>query len=153
MKHSNLRWTSTLSGMLFIAGLTCGGLGACADTPEAAVADGVEAATLEEVEGKEVSRITLTEKASSRLGLTTEAIQAPADDGGLQIPYSALLYDAEGATWVYTNPEPLVFVREPVTVERIEAGTVRLVTGPGAGVDIVTVGAAELLGAELDTAH
>lgn len=152
MKYPNVPWTSKLLGMLFIAGLSCGSLGACADTPEAANAGGVEAATLEEVEGKEVSRITLTAKASSRLGLTTEAVQA-SPDGALQIPYSALLYDAEGTTWVYTNPEPLVFMREPVTVERIEAGIVRLVSGPGVGVDIVTVGAAELLGAELDTAH
>jgi uncharacterized protein YbjT (DUF2867 family) len=120
--------------------------------PEAApAATGLEAATLEEVDGQEVSRITLTEKAAERLGLATGAVETV--EGKLQVPYSALIYDATGGTWVYTNPEPLVFVRAPVAVERIEAPAVKLASGPQPGTRIVTVGAAELLGAELDTAH
>ena len=152
MTTANVPRNRLLAGVLVAVGLVCGPLAACGEVPEEApVATGLEAATLEEVEGQEVSRITLTGKAAERLGLTTGAVASAA--GRLQIPYSALIYDAGGGTWVYTNPEPLVFVRAPVAVERIEAPTVKLVSGPQPGTKIVTVGAAELLGAELDTAH
>ena len=145
------RWNRRLLGILVVGGLACGAVAACGEVPEAPAATGVEAATLEEVEGQEVSRITLTEKAAERLGLTTGTVAGR--DGGLQVPYSALIYDASGGTWIYTNPEPLVFVRASVAVERIEPPTVKLTSGPQPGTKIVTVGAAELLGAELDTAH
>ncbi len=152
MTTANVPWKRHLSGAMVMACLICGTVAACGEAPEdAPAATGLEAATLEEVDGQEVSRITLTQKAAERLGLTTGAVEGP--DGGLRIPYSALIYDASGGTWVYTNPEPLVFVRAPVSVERIEAPTVKLASGPQPGTQIVTVGAAELLGAELDTAH
>ncbi|WP_309107444.1 hypothetical protein [Arthrobacter sp.] len=153
MTNANVQWKRRLVGAFVFGGLILGSLVACAgERAPAPAATGVEAATLEKIEGQEVSKITLTESASNRLGLTTEPVQAGAD-GKLQVPYSALIYDASGGTWVYTSPEPLVFVRAPVAVERIEASTVRLASGPEPGTEIVTVGAAELLGAELDTAH
>jgi hypothetical protein len=64
------------------------------------------------------------------------------------IPYAAVLYDVQGNTWVYTNPEPLVFVREPIFVDYIEGDLVVLLEGPAAGTPVVTVGVAELFGAE-----
>lgn len=152
MTTANVPWKRRLFGAMVIACLACGPVAACGEVPEAAPATtGLEAATLEEVEGQDVSRITLTEKAAERLGLTTGVVEAV--EGKLQVPYSSLIYDASGGTWLYTNPEPLVFVRAPVEVERIEAPTVKLADGPEPGTRIVTVGAAELLGAELDTAH
>ena len=152
MTAANMPWKRRLVGVLVIACLAGGPVAACGEVPEAApAATGLEAATLEEVEGQNVSRITLTEKAAERLGVTTGAVETV--EGKLQVPYSSLIYDASGVTWVYTNPEPLVFIREPVAVERIEAPTVKLASGPQPGTKIVTVGAAELLGAELDTAH
>jgi hypothetical protein len=73
--------------------------------------------------------------------------------GGTQtrkcIPYAALLYDATGNTWVYTNPEPFVFIRRPVSIDAIVGDEVRLRDGPPAGTDVVTVGVAELYGAEV----
>jgi hypothetical protein len=152
MTAANMPWKRRLFGVLVIACLAGGPVAACGEVPEAApAAEGLEAATLQEVEGQDVSRITLTEKAAERLGVTTGAVETV--EGKLQVPYSALIYDASGGTWVYTNPEPLVFIREPIVVERIEAPTVKLASGPQPGTKIVTVGAAELLGAELDTAH
>jgi hypothetical protein len=152
MTAANMPWKRRLFGVLVIACLAGGPVAACGEVREAApAATGLEAATLEEVEGQDVSRITLTEKAAERLGVTTGAVETV--EGKLQVPYSSLIYDASGGTWVYTNPEPLVFIREPVAVERIEAPTVKLASGPQPGTKIVTVGAAELLGAELDTAH
>ncbi|MBI5031564.1 MAG: hypothetical protein HZB51_13635 [Chloroflexi bacterium] len=65
------------------------------------------------------------------------------------IPYSAVLYDKEGKTWTYTNPEPLVFVRQVITVDYIEGDQAILTEGPAAGTLVVTVGEAELFGAEV----
>jgi hypothetical protein len=66
------------------------------------------------------------------------------------MPYAAVLYDPNGDTWAYTNPEPLVFVRSPITVVTIEGNRAVLSAGPAAGTQVVTVGAAELLGTEYE---
>jgi len=65
------------------------------------------------------------------------------------VPYSTVLYDVHGNTWVYTNPEPLVFVRHKVDVDYIEGDVAVLEDGPPSGTKVVTVGAALLLGTEL----
>jgi len=64
------------------------------------------------------------------------------------VPTSSVLYDAKGKTWVYTNPEPQVFVRHAITVDHIDGDRVVLSDGPAPGTTVVTVGAAELLGTE-----
>ena len=64
------------------------------------------------------------------------------------IPYSAVIYDTQGETWVYTNPEPLSFVRRPIVVDYIEGDLAFLSVGPPSGMAVVTVGGAELYGAE-----
>ena len=64
------------------------------------------------------------------------------------VPYAAVLYGVNGETWVYTAPEPLVFVRQPITIDYIEGDLAILSEGPEAGTAVVTVGAAELFGAE-----
>ncbi len=64
------------------------------------------------------------------------------------IPYSAVIYDQKGDTWVYTNPEPLIFVRRPIVIDYIAGDQAFLTVGPPSGTKIVTVGAEELLGAE-----
>jgi hypothetical protein len=105
-----------------------------------------------EAAGHNLNRITLTDKAVQRLGLTTTKVTKGAG-GVLEIPYAALIYDPTGKTWVYTNPEPRTFIRAAVTVERITGNVVRLSSGPPAGTAVVTVAAAELLGTEFETAH
>jgi hypothetical protein len=64
------------------------------------------------------------------------------------VPYSAVIYDLQGNSWVYVNPEPLLFLRHPVTVEHVESNLAILTDGPTPGTKIVTVGAAGLLGIE-----
>ena len=73
-----------------------------------------------------------------------------ASSGAMQkiVPYAAVLYDLNGETWVFTNPEPLVYVRAPITVDYIEGDLAVLSEGPPAGTEIVTAGASELYGAE-----
>ena len=94
------------------------------------------------IEGSEFKQVILTEKAMERIGLET----IPVD--GLVIPYSAVIYDVEGNVWVYTNPQPLTFVRAPIVIDRIEGDQVFLSQELETDAPIVTVGAAQLYGVE-----
>jgi hypothetical protein len=70
------------------------------------------------------------------------------DENAKIIPYSSVIYDVSGNSWLYTNPEPLVFVRQKISIDRILGNVVVLKEGPEAGTKIVSVGAAELMGVE-----
>ena len=64
------------------------------------------------------------------------------------IPYDAVLYDLSGESWVYTNPEPLIYVRAPIEIDYVQGDLAILANGPPVGTAIVTTGSAELYGAE-----
>ncbi len=64
------------------------------------------------------------------------------------IPFSAILYDIQGGTWVYENSTPLVYIRRRVELANVENGFAILKRGPAAGTKIVIEGAAELFGTE-----
>ena len=64
------------------------------------------------------------------------------------IPYSAVIYGLNGETWVYSNPEGFFYVRQPIVIDYIEGDLAILSEGPEVGTKIVTVGVAELYGAE-----
>ncbi len=64
------------------------------------------------------------------------------------IPYAAVIYDVHGQTWVYTNPAPLTFVRQSISIDYIEDDFAFLTDGPSASTVVVTVGGAELYGTE-----
>jgi hypothetical protein len=123
------------------------GLSGCAKTV-ATTAKKNEPFKLEKIEGTERKRVRLEPKAAERLGVQTEPVAAlaAADDGSVRtsIPYGALLYDTKGGTSVYTNPEPLLFVRQAVKVVSIDGGTAVLSEGPPPG----TAGGTELTGIE-----
>jgi hypothetical protein len=145
------RWALVAIGLLAV------GLQLSACTQQAAEVEGGadEPATVERVEGTEVSRLTLTAKAAERLGIQTKPVLAGKVGGATRrvVPYSAVLYDANGDTWVYANPEPLSYVRERVTVERVQGGQAVLTDGPPEGTPVVTVGAVELYGTEFGIGH
>ncbi len=107
----------------------------------------IEPATVADIAGSDVKAVTLTEDASRRIQLDTAAITS-GPRACSTIPYSAVLYDAAGDTWAYTNRDPLVFVRERIEIDRIDGDDVILLSGPDNGVQVVTRGAAELFGAE-----
>jgi hypothetical protein len=110
---------------------------------------------VEPIEGTELSRVILSEKAAQRLAVaTTPVAEDTLDDGTRKIiPYAAVIYSPNGDTWTYTSPEPHVFVREAIEVERIDGDRAILTDGPPPGTEVVTVGAVELLGAELGLGH
>ncbi len=105
---------------------------------------------LEPIAGTDLNRVTLTDKAAERLGLETSPVLTQQVDGTdrFVVPYAALLYDPSGQAWVYVSVEPLVFVRQAVTVDSINGDEVLLSEGPEAGANVVTLGATELFGAE-----
>lgn len=103
-------------------------------------------------------RITLSQLAAQRLGIEVAAASAaPGLAGSIQVPYSAIIYDAEGNAWTYVAEQALVFVREPVTVDDVlpdEAGGIAVLSqGPAPGTSIVSVGVAELFGTEFEIGH
>ncbi len=90
----------------------------------------------------DIKRLALTEQAADRLDIKSVKV------GANVVPYAALLYTADGKTWVFTRPAPLEFVRSEVVVSEIRGEQALLKRGPPAGTAVVTTGAAELLGAE-----
>jgi hypothetical protein len=133
--------------LLVLAAAASVGLSGCAAVKSDSAPTGVAPAALEKV-GSDLSKITLTDKAVERLGLTTEKVTK---GSALEIPYAALMYDGAGKTWVYTSPEPRTYIRAAVTVDKITCDKVQLRSGPPAGTDVVTIGAAELFGTEFGT--
>jgi hypothetical protein len=98
-----------------------------------------------------LARVTLTEEASRRLGIRTVRVLAVGER--LAIPSSAWFVQPDGTFWVYTNPEPLVFVRHQISIEADDGSRTLLTDGPPAGTRVVTVGVPELLGAEFEIGH
>lgn len=143
MKHT-YRW---LFVMLFIVGLQ---LVACSGSPAETATEEDSPVKVEHLDGAEPTRLTLTEDAAKRLDIQTATVQTMQVGGnsGMVIPYAAILYDTEGNTWTYTNPEPLIFVRSPIIVDHIEGDKAYLTAGPPSGSSVVTIGATELFGSE-----
>lgn len=67
---------------------------------------------------------------------------------GIVVPFSAIVYDIQGGTWVYTNPLPNTYVRQRVELQTVIDNTAVLTRGPKAGIKVVTTGVAELFGTE-----
>lgn len=104
------------------------------------------------IPGTNLNRVVLTEQAVKRLAIeTAPARMASVPESRAQrliIPYAAVIYDDDGATWTYTNPEPFVYVRHRISIEYIDQDFAVLTDGPPPGTAVVIAGAAELFGAE-----
>jgi hypothetical protein len=131
--------------MLVIAAVP---LTACAQKQAAAAT--TKPAVVEAIEGSEFKRVVVTEAAAKRLDIQTAPVRQEQVDGAQQlaVPYAAVLYGLHGETWVYVNTAPLAYVREPITVDRIDGNTAFLLAGPPVDTAVVTVGGAELYGTE-----
>jgi hypothetical protein len=116
---------------------------------DAAAAD--EPAKVEPVEGSDdLFQVTLTPEAAERVDLQTAVVRTEGEGAEERtiVPYSAIVYGTNGETWVYTSTGNLSFVRARVVVRDIEGDRAVLSEGPSAGTEVVTVGVAELFGAE-----
>ena len=123
-------------------------LAACTEV-ETETATGYEPSKLESVKGNdELKRVTFTAEGARRTGLRTAPIERRRKR--LVAPYAALIYDPEGKTYVYTATGPREYLREEIEVDRIEGNRVLMSAGPPAGTRVVTVGATEVYGTELE---
>ena len=128
---------------MLVAGLTVAG---CAEV-ESESATGYEPAKLEPVKG-DLKRVIFTAEGARRIGLRTARVRRSAKDK--VVPYTALIYSPEGNTYVYTSPKAFEYLRAAVRVRRIAGNRVQLSDGPPVGSEVVTVGATEVYGAELE---
>ncbi len=135
------RFASRLIVGLAIAGLVLAGC-----TPTATTKAPKEEAVHVEEQASGLKLLTLSAHAAERLGVQTA--EAASRGSGIVIPYSAVIYDASGATWTYTTAEELVFQRAAISIEDIEGDEAILSEGPVEGTAVVTVGAAMLYGVE-----
>jgi hypothetical protein len=108
-------------------------------------------ALVEQVDGTDVARVTLSAAAIKRLDLQTVSAREVPVSGRQRtvVPYGAVLYDPNGDTWIYTSPKPRTFTRQRITVDSIDGSRAVLSAGPAPGTKIVIVGTQELWGAEL----
>jgi hypothetical protein len=139
-----------LAPVLVTAALGVSGCSGAVGSEEAPPPD--PAAKVEVGDGSQPARISLTEAAERRLGMETKPVRLVRGGSGgtpmLVIPYAAVVYDANGDAWAFTSPAPRTYVRAPLVVRSIENNRVTLSSGPRPGTQLVTVGAAELVGAE-----
>jgi hypothetical protein len=108
-------------------------------------------ADVQAISGSDLKKVTLTERATQRLDVKTDQVR---EEGGQRlVPYSSVIYDPKGNTWVYTSPAARTFVREKVEIDRIIGDQVVLKSGPTAGTMIASRAVAELYGTELKVGH
>src|SRR5215216_3130293 len=110
------------------------------------------AARVEEVDESQPARIILTDRAQLRLGIETTPVRVlpgkPHGRATLIIPYSAVVYDADGESWAFAVRAPLTYQRVPIVIDSIKNDRVTLSKGPAPGTQVVIVGAPELVGVE-----
>lgn len=103
---------------------------------------------LEPTADPDIQRVKLADRIAKNIDLRTAEVTA--DGADTLVPHAALIYNPEGKVFVYTKPEPQIYVRAPVTVGAVSGDQVVLSDGPPAGTVIVTTGAAELLATEYE---
>ena len=118
-------------------------------------ASGVVPATVEDIPGSDLKKVTLTERAAERIDLQMDAVRGEVlgDEKLKVVPYSSLIYDPHGGTWIYTETSLRTFVRAPVDVDSIRGNDVFFRDGPAVGTTVASVGVAEIYGEEFGVGH
>jgi hypothetical protein len=134
--------------VITLLAIAAGAMSACGNSSNGE-SSGSEPVTVEPVKGTDLNRLTLTAQAAERLGIETAQVRKRSLQRTV-VPYGAVLYSADGATFTYTSPAPRVYVRAPIRVARIDGDDAILSTGPPVGTQVVTVGSQELYGSEYE---
>ena len=151
MRKHNDRWMFALWGA---AALALASAPALAGGKSIGKESGVVPSQVEHISGSDLSRVTLTKRAMERIDLQTTKVEAAMNGSTrLVVPYSSIIYDDHGGTWVYTSPEPRTFVRHKIEVASIKGDHVYLASGPPVGTVVASVGVAELYGTEFAVGH
>lgn len=142
--------------MVAIQLTACLCLAGCGVASSKSADSAVDPAKVDSIGDTSLKRVTLAQAAADRLAIRTTVVAGPrvASSGRKKVarvvvPYPAVLYDVNGAAWVYTVPEPLVYVRHPIVIDYVDGDRAVLSKGPPPGTAIVTVGVAELYGVEV----
>jgi len=123
-------------------------LSACAQV-EPAEEEHYSPATITPVKGADdLVSVTLTREGADRIDIATGIVRR--QTGHKAIPYAALLYENDGSAFVYTNPRGLTYVRAQIEIDRVAGDRVLLREGPAVGTKVVTAGAPQVHGAELE---
>jgi len=132
-----------------LAVITLGASG-CSEAGASNQSNSETAVTVESAGEDQPARLTVSERAEERLGLRTEPVRPVTGQPGVTevISYSAVVYDADGASWAFSSPSPRTYVRVPIEISSITGKTVQLKSGPPVGTEVVVVGVPELVGAE-----
>ena len=118
------------------------------DHPPSEDVVGYEPASVEPIEGSELSRVYLTEDAARRIGLETAAVARRGDRTA--VPESAIRVDVEWEPPGSIPHRSLVFVWAPRgDRDRYEDGSAYLTAGPAPGTEVASIGVPELVGSEL----
>ena len=99
-----------------------------------------------------IKKVTLTPKAADRLGIKVDEVRAD-PSGRWIVPYTSVLYDLTGGTWVYVHTEPMSFVRQAVRIDVIKGENVYLKYGPPSGTKVLATGVAQIFGTEVGVGH
>lgn len=145
--------------MVFVT-MIIGGLLFVACEKSTSTYEKIEPSHTEQIENSELSKVMLTERAVERLAIKTATVteEALTEGNGPQktqkvVPYASVIYDSNGHIWVYTNPEPLVYIRHEIKIDFIKGDKTYLLEGPPVGTTVATQGAAELYGTESHVGH
>lgn len=144
MMHKRL---ASLVALPFAAAL----LASCASVASDAYVIENDPGNVEHVDGSDIGRVTLSADAADRLRVRTT--QVAREGRHLVVPDAAVFVDPNGAWWVFTMPEPGVYVRHEIVLDRQRDGLALLESGPRAGTEVVTAGVAELYGIEAEVGH
>jgi hypothetical protein len=137
--------------VLIAAGASLSACGEASSGYDYETASHHEPAKLEPIKGTDIQRVIFDAEGAKRVGLKTVAVRQNGQE--TVIPYDAVIYDAEGNAYAYTAPQPLIFVRKEIEIDRMDGNSAVLSDGPPAGTKIVTVGTAEVYGTEFEVAH
>jgi hypothetical protein len=132
-----------------VAVVAAASLTGCAEI-EVPMAEPYEPAHLESTGPNQPARVILTEEAVHRVELQTTKVRL--EDGDLEVEHAALVFDKRGKPWVFMVVGPRIYVRAPVEIKEIDDELMILASGPPPGTEVVTVGAIELWGTELEIA-
>ena len=144
------RWLAGVA-LTLVAAQLCACAQVAKDDKNAARA---EAAAVERVKGRDVKLVILSRAAAERLAIRTAPVRRIRihTHRGVTVrevvPYSAVLYGANGRAFVYTSPRPLTYLRAPIRLSDIRGNGAIISAGPPAGTAVVTVGVPELYGTE-----
>ena len=99
-------------------------------------------------EEADIKTVKMEDATAALLPVRTVTVRRRGDR--LVVPHNAVIYNPDGASFVYTKPKAETYIREPIEIVRVHGDDATLSDGPTAGTEIVTTGSAELLATEYE---